>query len=295
MGVLMIDFFCLKSKIPISLKFLKIFFSIFLFIFICYSIKWNNFIDGLNKLSFSYICAAFIFCFINVFILGTRWYFMVKVEFTQSFQRHLKNFFRASFFNLITPAAIGSDLYRLIETKRSNGNSSIIAGFLIRERIIGLLGFSFFYVSCLVWYLIERGFLMTAPIFKDVGLLLLVLIIAIIIVHSYSKFLINIVSKHFFKKWVISLNHLSTSLNYRSTLEFVCLTLWTLLSCLSWAIGAYFLTLSFDLPVSFSGIGLICVISEFSRWLPLTPQGVGVRESVFAYGFSLIGFPAELV
>lgn len=46
-------------------------------------------------------------------------------------------------------------------------------------------------------------------------------------------------------------------------------------------------------PLLFEKLGLISILSEFSRWLPVTIQGVGIREGVAAFGFELLGFSGE--
>ena len=283
----------LKDKFPFFLKVLKYLCTIVIFLFIGFSIKWNDFFIGVTQLSLAYVCIAFSFCFLHILVLGIRWYLMIRLEFSQPLHWHLIHFFKASFFNLITPAAVGSDVYRLVAMKNSKQDLSILAGFLIRERVIGFLGFCLFYLICLSGYIIEKSFLLTPSVFKDIGLILSLCGIIFVCIHLNSNFVIKISAKYLPKSWRVYIDQFNLSFNYRSMMEFVCLATLTLLGCLSWVMGAYFLTLSFDSPVPFLGIGLVCVVSEFSRWLPLTPQGVGIRESVFGYGFSLIGFLPE--
>lgn len=282
-----------KFKVYSFFKNYKLFFSIIIVFASIYLMNWNSFIEGIHKISPYYLFVAFIFCLINVFILGIRWSFMVQSQLDQSFFWHLNHFFKATFFNLITPAALGSDVYRLMSAKRNKNSQGAIAGFLIRERFIGLLGLCFFYLLCFTVFIIEKSLIDAPIVLKDLGTFFLFFIAGVFFLHFKLRWILNIFTKFLPQSWVIHLDQISTTVSYKSPFEFIYLIMLTLLAFLSWTLGAYFLTLSFELNVSFAAIGLVCVIAEFSRWLPLTLQGIGVRESVFAYVFSLLGLYAE--
>jgi hypothetical protein len=68
------------------------------------------------------------------------------------------------------------------------------------------------------------------------------------------------------------------------------------LSCLAvcvWVLTVHMVTAYLGLHLSWVMLGMIVVLVEFVRLLPVSIQGIGIREGAYAYLFGVIGESSE--
>jgi hypothetical protein len=67
----------------------------------------------------------------------------------------------------------------------------------------------------------------------------------------------------------------------------------SLLGVVTWVLAVAVVAKGLGLDVPFAVLGVVATLVEFARWLPISIQGIGVREGLYASLFVLFGYPAE--
>jgi uncharacterized membrane protein YbhN (UPF0104 family) len=274
---------------------LKCIISISILIYIFSILDFHLLREGIHKISTQTLLIAGFFCFLSILFQTARWCFMTKEHLSGTYFQQAILFWKAGFFNLITPASLGGDIYR-VASSRDNNKSSITLGLIIRERLIGLLGICFTYLLFFEIYRLKKyAYLQLPSFFFTTALLCCLAMISLLILQSGLPLLAKIASSFFRKSWSDKISAFSHSVRYKSIFEYFLLSLFTLLSLISWTLVYYLLSKDLSYPtMAFEKVGLISIMTEVVRWIPISVQGLGVREGFSGYAFTLLGQPIEV-
>lgn len=243
-------------------------------------------IRGSGLISFS---AAIVINMLTFVTTGTRWFWMVsKREPGTPYLPHLAVYFRATFLNTFTPANLGGDVYRIIALKSNTLLAGDLLRLLIRERLLGL--YSCLAVFAVSWLWLPRRGLD----FSDPFLWALLLAIGAFLVPVTAGTLGQQVKNRMrhmlgpsrlpqMESWVDAGTELFTAADTGKLL------LASVLSMLLWILSIKVVTEGAGLSVPFVQLAAVATLVEIARLLPLTIQGIGLREGVFAYLLATLG------
>ncbi|MGB0671056.1 MAG: lysylphosphatidylglycerol synthase transmembrane domain-containing protein [Rhodospirillales bacterium] len=228
-------------------------------------------------------------------ILGLRWYLLIRREVPASWLRHLAVYHASLLFSSVTPGQVGGDIYRVVSLKGERGRAAVAAA-VFRERLVGLQSYMAFYVACYVWLLLmEPQILGRAE--GPLGLLALCCFAGVVSVALAGPLI------RFFKPQRFLGEGRLSSILTDFTLAFVTpypardMALVFLASlaggCVLWTTGVQIMSVGLGGGLGFVSLGMIAVIVDVLRLVPLTIQGIGVREASFSYFFFLLGQDAE--
>ncbi len=233
--------------------------------------------------------------FVNLLVfltLGIRWYWMVVSSSRAPFLVHLATYLRATFLNTFTPANLGGDVYRVLTLKSPTLPATELVKLLIRERLVGLYG-------CLLVFALAWGWLfMSAPSALPTpltwGLALTLVAFAMPAIALLSGTLVKKVGRSVFgpgrllqmESWVDTLANL---LSIKGTLYS---TIISIIGTLLWVASIKLVTIGFGLSIPYMHLAAVATLVEIVRLVPLTVQGIGVREGVFAYLLGTLGHDA---
>lgn len=243
-------------------------------------------IRGSGVISFSAAIAINLLTFVTT---GTRWFWMVSTrEPNTPYLPHLAVYFRATFLNTFTPANLGGDVYRVIALKSNTLPAGDLLRLLIRERLLGL--YSCLAVFAISWLWLPHNGLDFSNPFLWAFLLAVGAFLAPLIagtmgqqVKSRLRRLLGSSRLPQMENWVDTGTELFTA----SGTEKLFLT--SVLSMLLWILSIKVVTAGAGLPVSFVQLAAVATLVEIARLLPLTVQGIGLREGVFAYLLATLG------
>jgi uncharacterized membrane protein YbhN (UPF0104 family) len=91
----------------------------------------------------------------------------------------------------------------------------------------------------------------------------------------------------------VLLTKIYEAVHFSSLMDFVYLMGLSLLGLIIWIATVGMVALDLGLQISWLTLGMIVVLTELIRLLPVSIQGVGVREAIYAYLFTLFGQQAE--
>jgi len=268
------------------LPLLKIIFTVGVVLYLLKILNFQLLWSGIQQLSLQTLIAAFMFCFLSIFFQATRWYFLTKKQMATTFWQQTLLFWRANFLNLISPASLGGDVYRVAVSHKN----SITLGLILRERLIGLWGFCVCYLFFFAW-----SFEKLPPFFLNIAILcgigfIGLLLLQILFPLFLTKFSIAKIKN---EAWQQRLLSLAQATKYITLVEFLQIFILTILSIISWAMVYYYLMNTSSLH-DMQTAGLNSIIVEISRWIPATIQGIGIREGVSTYAFQLLGYTGEI-
>jgi uncharacterized membrane protein YbhN (UPF0104 family) len=254
-------------------------------------------IDEGARLSWTAVLWAILFNVLTVLLLTARWFVAVRRFVPGLFWWHARHYWASIVFNLFTPAALGSDVYRILLLRGTAERGFSLFGLIVQERLIGLLGQAVFFMVCLVWLMLVAGSGSREPlpgaIVSAGWILLLVALVTLIVLWRGEAFL-RFAVRFLPARWRERVHQVGTALRPPSFGFLMTLLAFTLLSVLTWTLAAAAIAQGLAAAVALFEVGLIAVLGEIARWLPLSVQGIGTREAVYAVGFELVAGSPEI-
>jgi len=258
-------------------------------------LDWNGIVASLKLLDPLILVAALIICTLQFFFLGVRWYLMVNKIVPIPFLNHMGHYFIATFVNTFTPANIGGDLYRVFKLKAYVAKTKLLVLEIIRERVIGLLSFFLVYILC---------YLLALALFIDgqsgfneafhIGAM--IILTGIVCILFFSKIMVigSVISLiKPFPKIIDIFNKLKKMSLFSSNKEFVILMMPSLLAFFMWLLALQIISVQLEVDLAWYIMGIIAASVELIRLIPISIQGIGIRESAFAFLFLEFGQSAE--
>ena len=229
-------------------------------------------------------------------IQSARWELMAGRVLKSSPVMNAAVYFNATFLNTFTPANLGGDAYRLVVLKSETVSTGEILRLLLRERILGLYGYVIVFASAYGFIVATKArtfrwegnpyiyglagamaFLMLPFLARPLGICLVGALRSVIGKLRLPKL----------EGWVVTLAYL---LSPKGALR---LMLLTFLGILFWVLSIRIVAESFGLQVPLLHLAAAATLVEFIRMVPVTIQGIGLREGAFSYLLSFFGHNPE--
>jgi glycosyltransferase 2 family protein len=273
--------------------------AVILLIWVVRSISFEEVFQILQTADFWWLGVAACLNLVMLALMAYRWYILYEVEPTErpDYLSLLQGSFIAIFFNNFLPSTIGGDGYRIYhasKVKKTGGLTGALSIVFV-DRVIGLIGLmtvSFIAVFFYDGQLIEGvGDLRIWIALITLGLLTLLWLglnernyeranklIAFLRLPKQEWLQVKLETV---KKHLAVYAHAKHLLFASLIISIVLRTIW-LLSC-------YFLGIAFHFDAPLISYFVLIPIIETLRMIPLTIQGLGVRESLFVLLFGQVG------
>ena len=226
--------------------------------------------------------------------LAFRWWLMVRPAAPLPFSRHLAIYLGANLMNLLTPANLGGDVYRVVAL-RKHGEAGELAVALVRERLIGLIGYFVTFLICatVLWKTVAgAGDGLARPLAVAMAAAAAGLLAVL-----FGRWLTRRLTR---SPWLEARHRLRTLTRHaHQTLRFgpparaTTLFALTLLGLVLWIAAVWMIARRLTPDVPIVALGAVVVIAEVVRLVPITVQGLGVREAAYAFSFEIIGADGE--
>lgn len=260
-------------------------------------LDWQALGQALARTSLLQLLGMFALCVLSFLFLALRWLFIVREHTAASPRRIITTYLYANLLNAITPANLGGDVYRFCAlTKDASAQRPLILGALFKERLLGLLGFALTFLVGWVLWTVENLVLppaAEATLNSTATILLTALPVGCVLLWLIGTGRLpklkrlGPVGEH----WI---EGLTAALAFTSRRSVVSLVLLSLGAVGSWtaAVAIYSNALGAGLP--WTVVAMLTVLVELARWVPLSVQGVGVREALFAALYAMCAAPSEV-
>lgn len=229
-------------------------------------------------------------------VMGLRWHGLVAPTLGHSLHSQLVVYYKATFLNTFTPANLGGDAYRLMVLKGGATPADELLKLLLRERLLGLYGYVFVFVAA---YGLIVMFLDGAAVSSGNPYLYGLVVAAALFALPFlvrplggrmTMAVRGIIGKDRMpglEGWTEALAGL---LSPRGTLWLMSLTF---LGILLWVLSIQVIAARFGLVVPALHLVAVATLVELIRLVPVTVQGIGLREGAFAYLLSFFGHNPE--
>ena len=284
------------SSYPKLVKLLKGFISLSFLAILIWILEWEEVIIALSEFTTLSILFAILVLLIEFPVLGYRWHLLIREHCSFNLYRQLRLYFVANFFNTFTPAQIGGDTVRFFGLLRNEVPAITLIGRLLHERMIGLMGFFIFFLGCFLYALAADLIAIlspSSPLFLVV-IAILIALLGALVAAFWGPALINLVRS--FKrlgtqKWLIKvLETLDAMLRFGSANNVILVFFLSIVGgSVIWSLAVTIIARDAGVEASFALLGMAATLSDLVRIIPITIQGLGLREATFSYSFYLLG------
>jgi uncharacterized membrane protein YbhN (UPF0104 family) len=205
------------------------------------------------------------------------------------------SFLVATFFNNFLPSNIGGDVVRVTDTAKAAGSKTLATTVVLIDRGIGLLALALMAASgATMMQRMAVGPVGPALLWAGFGLGAIVATPALLMPESMTKLLQPL--RVFHQEWVDErIARLTDALTrFKETPA-------ALAGCFAGAVIVQALLVVFyvaiarsiGIPIGFAELAVIVPVSFIVQMLPVSLNGLGVREATFGFYFTRLGLPLE--
>lgn len=287
-------------NLPLMLKnkkvrgFLQILLSLALLTWLIGRAGLDEVLGALSGMDWTWYLPAFVLFLLNIVIRAYRWYTLLHSLNERPSLRHLTYLYFVGFFaNNFIPSGFGGDFVKIVSLRRTYGRGAEALSSVVMERITGLLGSAFIALIALIWN--SLGHVTAVDLPAALWILIALLSIGTPILFLLIRWSrpLTILVKRFPKIQQIpkydKLEQLVDTVNRYPLPILLNSLLISLPFTLSLIVVQYFVAraLSIDLPLAV--FALFVPIIATLNLLPLSFNGLGVREGVYQFLFVPIG------
>ena len=261
-----------------------------------YVLEWDRLSLVLRQVDALIFGLAVLLCLAIFMVLAVRWFQIIKPFAPLDFAQHCAYFFYSVFLNSFTPATVGGDTYRFVylKSRATNGMSVVMA--IVKERLCGVVAHLLAYLVCLT-VLLSSGrppMYLQGDLFLAMGGLALTVMVGVAIVQSpFLAFVQDLAWVSTREPVRLGLAYLKTAVRFQSVAEFVSLLGYSVVGIMVWALTMLIIAFDLRIDINWPALGTVVILTELLRLVPITFQGIGIREGAFAYLFQLLGVSPE--
>jgi glycosyltransferase 2 family protein len=243
-----------------------------------------------------WILAAGALHIIGLLISAYRWQLLLAAQSVRApMWDLLHSYLIGGFFNNFLPTRVGGDIYRMVDSQKYSGTLLRPFAVIVVERLSGVYALLLIGITAVVFY----------PRFEEVKLLALALfglavagVLTILLFYGSEWFggLLKRVAAKFPERFSSKLLSLFDAFWYfsRSRSVMVGALLLGLLLQANVILYYYFIARGTNLPLTFQEAAIVMPILICIQLLPLTPNGIGVREFSYIYLLAPFGVTRAL-
>lgn len=249
-------------------------------------IDWRALLAAANRLSLQAILACLALCLLTHLLIALRWSLIVAADAPRQGRvalglREALTALHSQVFNLVTPGGLGADVHRVAGGAERRGGRAGSAGYVVLERLLGVAAQSGLFLL---------AFALAPPSGMQVASARIFALIAAGIVLAACA---TWIGSGVLASWMHEVPSRSRARLARMAdlaamalsappLRLAGLFALSLIAAAAWVAAALPLANDIGLNLPVASLVMVTVITEFSRLLPISVQGIGVREATFA-------------
>ncbi len=235
---------------------------------------------------------------VMILISAWRWDLLLLAQHVRvPFSSLVNSFLVATFFNNFLPSNIGGDVIRIGDTARQAGSKTLATTVVLVDRGVGLLGLVF--VAATGATLAARGSDAIGPLgpgllWSALGLALVVAVPVLLMPRAVGLMLRPLRAIH--QEWVeVRIERLVGALSRFRDAPRAILACFVGAIMVQAVIVGFYAAVAHAIGVQISGahLAILVPISLIFQMLPISVNGLGVREWVFGTYFTRLGLPLE--
>jgi uncharacterized protein (TIRG00374 family) len=276
---------------------LKVVVSAILLSIVLYRTNFSAIVDSIRGADLNFLLVALSLNFVGAILTSTRWSILTKAHGVEvSVSHYVSCWMVAVYFNQFLPSTVGGDAVRIYDTSRLGLSKTTSTAVIVTDRLLGLivlLGIGLVAVVVGSTAILTADYLLwaCAALFTVVS----IAVVSIRYAPAHIGALTNRVSTRGpLKKVYGFVDRFASALGvYKDKPGVLAIAvLISILLQLNVILFYYFIGLSLDLNVTLLQFATIIPIANVLMLLPITINGVGLREPVFALLLGAYGVAA---
>ena len=233
---------------------------------------------------------------LSFFIMGIRWNILITPVIRWPIATHMAIYLKGTFLNTFTPANMGGDAYRLAVLRKEMVTDRMLVKLLLRERVIGLYSYLIIFVLAYSFAISTTNFdesLTRNPYIYGVILAFVMFLLPFVIRWLGERFDVlvrGIIGKERIPGLYGLVDVAVSLLSVKGVLPLMLLTIGGILL---WLVSIKIIAEGFDISVPLIHLAVVATLVELVRLIPITIQGIGLREGLFAYLLTFWGHSPE--
>lgn len=276
-----------KSSLYVTL--IKVTVSLFLLGLLLYKSNLDKYLDIVQKSSPIYLLLALLVTVLSILLSAYKWQILVHA---QGFRVPLRNltasYFVGLFFNNFMPTSIGGDLVRVYDLRKMIKNGPAAAASVVAERVLA---------SFTLGLIVLCGVMLSSGLAAKYKLLVLVFValcivalLGILQAHRLGSFLSRF-EAGLLKKAGTMIDSVRSCISHKPSLVMVLvysLAFQFMVVAINMLIAK---ALGLHVPVAYALLSIPIIFAI--TMLPVSMNGLGVREAGYVYFFSQVGLSTE--
>ena len=272
-----------------------------LFYLFSYKVNISEIINQISIIYPQYYILAYFITLLGVLFCTKRWHYVLKTKNIKiDFSCLFKYYLLGVFYNHFLPGTIGGDATKMIRiSSEIEGKKAELAISVIIERLFGLI--TIYFISIIAFIFYHRKLNNTVCIIIIVILGLMSLFFIFVVFKNFAEIIINKFFYRFpgFRLLADKIVEFNNNFNYlneciQNTKMLIRISIVSLSYYFIAYIGTVFiLLLAVNVHVSYIFLLSWLPLANLILMVPISLNGIGVRETIFVYFFSQNGVSAE--
>jgi uncharacterized membrane protein YbhN (UPF0104 family) len=241
-------------------------------------LDWSALLHAFGRLSAGAVLLASLLSVATTLILAVRWAILTAGRQESYSMRAFNDALVGQVFNLITPAAVGADAYRVVVAVNREGGRTRATAMVVLERLLGLAAYALAFLVAFAMQ--ERGHI--SPVIQSAALAftaMFAVIWSLLLVARCTEW-----ERIECPAW-LGLQYLREAADHFAVLpgwRLATAVALALTALATWLLCLWLIADASGMDLRPSIIVMLAVITECVRLLPISIQGIGVREATFA-------------
>lgn len=264
--------------------------------FAIHTMDWQSLLLALRQFQPWVIVVVTLILIAEIPILGLRWAIIAGPRVALPLAEHQRRYAVASFYNSFTPGQVGGDVYRFFAFREHfiEARGELVA-LLLQERMIGFVSYcaGFLIGLGLSWAILPQEHAAQTNTLFLLGAISLCFVAGAVLAPVFLALPIFRCLLSFSPKLVRLFDLLRLVFTFASARQFFSIIALTVIGVAGWILALELLAWQMDLRVPIALMLLLGTATDLIRLVPITVQGIGLREGAFAWLFGAFGYPPE--
>jgi hypothetical protein len=230
-------------------------------------------------------------------VLGLRWHLLSRKVIRLPFSAQLRRYCASQFFNSFTPGQLGGDVYRFLTLRNSANTKGELAAIIVQERLIGLAAYlAAFLLGAGMFEVTGAAGTIAEPVrdaLRIVELLMALALIGLFMLPLVVRWVERLGDWFGYRGPTALMNNLHLAARIFEASHVAAVFALTAVAIACWCLTIWLVAADLQVAISIPAILMIATLAELIRLIPITVQGLGLRESTFAAAFALAGHSPE--
>jgi len=264
--------------------------------FAIHTMDWHSLLMAVKQFQPWVIIVVTLILIAEIPVLGLRWAIIAGPRVVLPLAEHQRRYAVASFYNSFTPGQVGGDVYRFFAFREhfTEARGELVA-LLLQERMIGFVTYcaGFLIGLGLSWAILPQDHAAQTNTLFLLGAISLCFVLGAVLAPVFLALPIFRRMLGFSPKLVRLFDLLRLVFTFASAKQFFSIIALTVIAVAGWILALELLAWQMDLRVPIALMLLLGTATDLIRLVPITVQGIGLREGAFAWLFGAFGYPPE--